>query len=122
MQTSSVYWGTLEQNNTINILFASEIFSINGIQKRIIRNSEHIFHLFTHSFEEMEEEGYRFPLLSLGINRKGEKISARLQNKLSKKEKKVQMTLSVGQEERCRCGEWTCEHSGGRGGRGELRE
>ena len=70
----------------------------------------------------MEEKGYRFPLLSLGINRKGEKISARLENKLSKKEEKVQMTLSVGQEERCRCGEWRCEHNGGRGRWGELTE
>ena len=37
----------------------------------------------------MEEEGDHFPLLSLGINRKGEKISARLQNKLSKKKKYI---------------------------------
>lgn len=68
----------------------------------------------------MEEEGDHFPLLSLGINRKGEKISARLQNKLSKK-KKVQMAVSVGQEERCRCREWTGEHRAGRGAWDELR-
>lgn len=121
MQNKFSLFGILEQNNTINILFVSEIFSVNNIQKRIIRNSEHIFHLFTHSFAEMEEEGDHFPLLSLGINRKWGKISARLQNKLSKKKPKVQMTVSVGQEERCGYREWMGEHSGGRGGWDELR-